>query len=444
MSFLPIHIHKYLSKKSIGNWVVTPDGIKLFNNIVVVPALAEFENIKKLLQSLTKNDMKYFNSTLILFVVNNCASADDKIKSENTITIDYLNGLISNHINDKVSRSVNASSLNIAYIDASTSGFEMPDKEGGVGFARKIGMDLALTLFDFYSEMKKLLICLDADCTVSENYITSIVDYFKDNSCSAAVVNYQHPLNDTDSNLAAIICYELFLRYYQLGLGYANSSYAFHTIGSTMVCDADSYVKIGGMNKLKAAEDFYFLEKLAKITDIHHIKNAIVYPSSRSSFRVPFGTGQRVNRFLSQVRDEYLLYDPKSFTLLKTWLHLLDLLNAHNLNETLNQINKIDFGLHKFVIDNKIELFWKKLCSQKLNDTQIKRQKHYWFDAFKTLKLIHHLRDTSYPLINMFDAIDQMLELSGIDEKISRNKNSLPGLDKQKEYLLLLRKLQNC
>lgn len=443
MNVLPTYVHKYLFKRSLDKWNVISSERKLFNNIIVVPALAEFENIKKLLHSLTQNDRKYFNNTLILFVVNNCVSADDKIKTENTSTLNYLNGLILNQINDNVSGNVDASTLNVAYVDASTSGFEMPDKEGGVGFARKIGMDLALTLFDYNSEMQKLIICLDADCTVSENYITAIVDYFNNNTCSAAVVNYQHPLDDEDSNPAAIICYEIFLRYYQLGLSYANSSYAFHTIGSTMICDTESYIKIGGMNKLKAAEDFYFLEKLAKITDIHHIKNAFVYPSSRSSFRVPFGTGQRVNRFLSQVRDEYLLYDPKSFTLLKSWLHHFETLNCFNLDEILNRIIKIDSELHKFLIDNKIELFWKKLCSQKLNDNQIRKQKYYWFDAFKTLKLIHHLRDTSYPLINMFDAIDQLLELYGIDGKISRNKNSLPGLDKQKEYLLLLRKLQN-
>ena len=63
----------------------------------------------------------------------------------------------------------------------------------------------------------------------------------------------------------AIICYEIFLRYYVLGLKFAKSDYAFHTIGSTMLCTPDAYVKVEGMNKRKAAEDFYFLEKLAKI-----------------------------------------------------------------------------------------------------------------------------------------------------------------------------------
>ena len=97
-----------------------------------------------------------------------------------------------------------------------------------------------------------------------------------------------------------------------LGLIYAKSPYAYHSIGSTMVCDADSYIKVQGMNKRKAAEVFYFLEKLSKITTIRKIGGTTVLPSSRGSWRVPFGTGQRVNRFLDNVQDEYILYSPKS------------------------------------------------------------------------------------------------------------------------------------
>ena len=36
--------------------------------------------------------------------------------------------------------------LRIGYIDASSEGYEIPDNEGGVGMARKIGMDMALNL----------------------------------------------------------------------------------------------------------------------------------------------------------------------------------------------------------------------------------------------------------------------------------------------------------
>ena len=57
----------------------------------------------------------------------------------------------------------------------------MDEKNGGVGLARKIGMDLALTLFDYNSENQNLLVCLDGDCTVESNYISTIRNYFNQN-----------------------------------------------------------------------------------------------------------------------------------------------------------------------------------------------------------------------------------------------------------------------
>jgi hypothetical protein len=39
-------------------------------------------------------------------------------------------------------------------------------------------------------------------------------------------------------------------------------SYAYHTVGSAMAVKAYQYVKVGGMNRRQAGEDFYFIQKL--------------------------------------------------------------------------------------------------------------------------------------------------------------------------------------
>ncbi|HSL88102.1 MAG TPA: hypothetical protein VK870_02245 [Ignavibacteriaceae bacterium] len=443
MNSFPTILEKYIKKNHYSNWLIEPTPNKLYNCIIVIPALAELENIKKLLLSLSENEATYFNDTLILFVVNNTISASEDIKLNNQRSLKFLNNLLSEHLTDTLSKSIVFSGLQVAFIDASSVGKEMNDKDGGVGLARKIGMDTALKYFDYSGNSKKILVCLDADCTVEKNYINAIIEYFQKESCKAAVVNYGHNIDGANENTAAIICYELFLRYYLMGLQYAGSPYAFHTIGSTMVCDYESYIKIGGMNKLKAAEDFYFLEKLSKITKVHSIKSTSVYPSSRPSFRVPFGTGQRVNRFLAKVRNEYILYNPQSFVILKKWLHLFESLNEMNMDHILNEVKIIDTDLFQFLSINKFEQFWEKICLQELKDQQIIKQKKFWFDAFKTLKLIHYLRDNHHPAINMFDAIDDLLELCGVTDRVKRSESILLDLDNQKEYLLLLRKLQN-
>jgi hypothetical protein len=286
-----------------------------------------------------------------------------------------------------------------------------------------------------------MIICLDADCTVSQAYLTNIINGFNKNNRSVAIVNFEHPVDGTDEYNAAIICYEIFLRYYMEGLRFSDSDYAFHTIGSTMLCDHNSYIKVGGMNKRKAAEDFYFLEKLSKNYPISKIDSATVYPSKRSSWRVPFGTGQRVTRFLSRTRDEYLLFDPAVFVVLKDWLKVYNSDTIFNPQDILNRAREIHTELYNFLVLNNYAKQWEKILSNTKSGKQLTHQKKIWFDGFKTLKLIHHLRDTAFPEINMFDALDMFFIKLGINKSLDRNKVGIPELNIQKEYLQLLRNL---
>ena len=61
-------------------------------------------------------------------------------------------------------------------------------------------------------------------------------------------------------------------------------------MGSTIICRVDAYIAVGGMPKKKAGEDFYFMQSLAKHTDIFYIDDILVFPSSRSEKRVYLGT----------------------------------------------------------------------------------------------------------------------------------------------------------
>lgn len=426
---LPVTVEKYLDKHGLDNWLLNLAPNKKYNNIVVIPAIAEFENIKELLSSLARSDEKYFYETLFLFVINNLKSSEMQVKEDNRNALNYLSGLINKN-----------SELNIGLVDASSEGIEMPEKEGGVGLARKIGMDLALTVFDYNSSRKKILICLDADCTVAKNYLTSIVHSFSRSNFHAACVQYEHKLSEELKHKQAIICYEIFLRYYLLGLIYAGSPFAFPTIGSTMVCDFESYIQVGGMNKKKAAEDFYFMEKLGKIAHVEKIDSTKVYPSSRPSWRVPFGTGQRVNRFLKETQDEYVLYDPVTFVALKRWIDLFHSEEILEAGEYLRLANEIDNPLHKFLVLNSFEESWNRILSGSKSKEQIMKQKQMWFDGFRTLKLIHFLRDNGYPPVNMFDALDKLFEVIG-NNSITERKAPVPPVEIQLEYLNRLRSL---
>jgi len=438
----PPFVIKYLNKFAVDNWKVNISDNQHFEMIVVIPAIKEFENVRKLLTSLYQNDPACFSKTLILFVLNNLESSSIQIKKDNCNTLELLERLVHKRPNDEFEADIISANLNIGFIDCSSPSFELPEKDGGVGLARKIGMDCSLKLFNYSSGKKNILVCLDSDCTVADNYLYTIYNSFNENNLSAGYVNFSHSAPANSEEHKAIINYEIFLRYYVLGLTYANSPYAFFTIGSTMVCDVESYVRVGGMNKKKAAEDFYFMEKLSKITNINKIYGTTVFPSSRGSWRVPFGTGQRVNRFLSKVQNEYLIYNPESFIILKEWIRYFSNIDAKaNADEILEYAEKIFIPLKHFLEENSFQKNWENIIRNSKTEKQLDKQKQFWFDGFKSLKLIHFLRDNGFPLVNTFAAVEQMLGLSKYDNSQFEKASDIPSIEIQVQYLNILRKI---
>lgn len=421
---IPLPILSYLEKRGAKHWLNVIPHPK-FKIVVVIPAIKEFKNIPHLLNSLSKNCSHSKKNTLILFSINNSNESSEDIIENNKQTIDYLS---------KLKGRDNQYGLNIDYVDASTPGKELPAKDAGVGLARKIGMDQSLYYLD-YGQNNNLIVCLDADCEVESNYLEEI-HKCSDDGIKAGVIKYAHQLENE-----AIVNYEIFLRYYVLGLKLAGSPYAYHSIGSCIVIDPFTYAKIGGMNKKKAGEDFYFLEKAAKHVPVLSIDTTTVFPSCRKSWRVPFGTGQRMNRFYERVRDEYVLYNPNSFILLKNFLEIY--FNKKNISpsDLLSEANLISPSLMRFLTADNFENSLQKIIENSKSTEQLNHQKKLWFDSFKTLKLIHHLRDDGYPEKPMFSALNELFDILHVANFEKHTSPGIPTFEKEVEYLTLLRKL---
>ena len=402
----------YLNKFEWNKYTAVYSPKADIDTIVVIPAIDERENIQKLLHSLSRNSKKSLTNTLFLFVINNLVSSSDEVKLQNKLTLQDFNDLIQSPV--KSAASSDASSMNLAYIDAASGDNALPAKTGGVGLARKTGMDTALQLFSDTAK-RKILVCLDADCTVAPNYLDAIRKAFMNDSVKCISIQYAHIVEkEKDEFQEAITCYEIFLRYYVLGLVYARSIFAFHSIGSAIACDIETYIKCGGMPKNKAGEDFYFLEKAAKVTKVHTLNSTKVYPSARPSWRVPFGTGQRVERFLDKKIDEYFLYNPESFSVLYKWLTLFQNQQLPY-DELIQEAERINLQLRVFLENSNLKDFWNKAST--LSKDNFQSQIKFWFDGFKTLKLIHHLRDTSLPQIDMFEAVQILTRMLGCEIK---------------------------
>ncbi len=416
---------------------------------VVIPALAERDSLFRTLAGIARNPPGDLQGTLVICVVNNHRPplTSDREIADNQKTLSILKPLVfkrpaSQDLPDATREDLQhiaGSELRLAFIDASSPGQEIPDRDGGVGTARKIGMDAALRIVDARAAGGGVICCLDADTLVEENYLTAFRAYFTRTGEPAAVSAYAHQTPDDPKLPAAICCYEIFLRSYVIGLSYAGSPYAFHSIGSTMACSANGYTDVRGMNRRGAAEDFHFLNKLAKIGKIGTMTETTVFPSSRPSGRVPFGTGRSMLRFLTGGTYEYRLYDPRIFVILKEWLAMMEADPDRDSGVILNGANRIHARLDEYLRLSRFAADWTVIRKNCRDAGHLRRQFHVWFDGLKTLKLVHHLSRSDFPSVPLFDGLNELIALQGRPLLQALSPGGIPKRDVQLRILEALR-----
>lgn len=380
--------------------------------IVVIPSYNE-KNIQPTIDSLfLKQDDFSFNVEVIV-LINNSESEIEEIKEQNLLTLKTLQILSETY-----------SKRNMHLIPVLIG--DLDTKHAGVGWARKLGMDIATQRFRTIN-FNGIIVGLDADTVVESNYLNSIYSFFSNNNFNAASIYFEHPITGdsfSDVHLEQIKYYELHLRYYKNSLKYSNLPYSFHTIGSAFALTASAYARQGGMNRRKAGEDFYFINKLIKGEIFGEINDTKVMPSPRVSNRVPFGTGRAILEGLNTKKDLSLTYDFQSFEVIHSWI---------------NRIETKDFKYENFPEILKAYLgeeIWIKHHTMMLNNTNSHKSylKLFYniFDAFWMLKFIHYLRDNYYPNTRLLDNTNALL--------IKMNYPIISSITSQLEFLRKLDK----
>jgi hypothetical protein len=305
-----------------------------------------------------------------------------------------------------------ASPRDLLLADRFNEGRQLP-AGGGVGLARKTGVDLALALVRRQRIRSRWIHCSDADVRLPATYFSCISGAAVDAAdYSALVYPYSHVGDGAEDSdvFSATQRYELSLRYYVAGLKFAGSPYAFHTIGSTMAVSASAYAKVRGFPRREAGEDFYLLNKLAKVGPVLELEAgpgcSAIEIESRCSDRVPFGTGAAVNRITAMHDPEagYLYYNPAVFVLLRTWLQSLPAIWRSGRADPGEALRGQGGDRQPALLAALGELNTQKALEHAFRQSgdldQFKRQVHTWFDAFRTLKLIHALRGACLPSIS--------------------------------------------
>ena len=383
MNLLPVAVQRYLDKRAVkGPWSLSGEDRGGFAGAVVIPSLAEGDSLFATLQSLATNPPQLLARFLVIIVVNHGEHASAADRLQNDIDLARLADL------------AKQSELCLAWVDAASSDREISAKQAGVGFVRKLGMDLALPRLNWTED--PLLVCLDADTLVEANYLQSIVAHFSQSSLGAAVLPYRHQLGADDTQQSAIDRYELFLRSYVYGLRLAGSPYAFNTVGSAIACRASAYVRCGGMNCRKAGEDFYFLQKLAKTDGVDLLSGTTVSPEPRVSARVPFGTGRSMGRLLDGDAQAVLFYPATAFRVLAGWLVAVEQNLSDEAEALLAFAEKISPVLADYLELANWRTVWPQLQSTHQNKARRSHAFHAWFDGFRTMRLIHMLCDAGH------------------------------------------------
>ena len=289
----------------------------------------------------------------------------------------------------------------------------------GVGSARKTGMDEAVRRFEKIGHPGGVIVCLDADCRVAPDYFTAITGgLLNRKSYSACSIYFEHPLNPEEypeDVIQSIILYELHLRYYYQGLLFSGFPYAFHTVGSAVAVKALAYVRAGGMNRKKAGEDFYFIQKLIPAGGFFTLNQTTVFPSPRSSSRVPFGTGAAVAKLTLNNTRSLLTYNFKAFEDLKTFFSLTDRIFNCNIKE-LNEIySSLPESIKLFLSSEE----WILKCSEIISNTSgpesFKKRFFGWFNMFRIVKFMNNVHQQFYEKMPVEVSAYKILKETGHD-----------------------------
>ena len=397
-------IDRYLERYAEPEAISLPDQrLKQFDSVIVIPVYDESEQA---LQRFLEFDNG--RHTLLIWVFNTPESAVGKPAHLRTCKVlqYFLSKLNSRKVSERCFLSQVNASLELLIVDRCSC--PIPDKQG-VGLARKIGADLALLLsYRQYLHSGQLIPWLystDADVILPQNYAMLAPP---ERAVAACVHPFAHRLENGYEQ--AMRQYEFSLHYYVDQLSYAGSPYAFHTIGSLLACTPLAYAQVRGFPKRAGAEDFYLLNKLAKVGRVETLADPVLQVAGRPSHRVPFGTGPaliKINAQAAQARP-FQVYHPRIFTLLKAVLA-----SVSNIENSIAQTSLPLFARRDTILQTQEQLAvikvldklgWQKQSDhmRQLGTPEAKQSAfHTWFDAFLTLRFVHELRDQLYPNINL-------------------------------------------
>lgn len=382
--------------RELADWVAGwPDALR-WCQVLVVPVCGERTDFIDRIPDPT--------TTLAIIVVNHSVDSSAEAMASNHTFVETLTraAAVLQRVAGMTLLRLDHSALHVLLVDRYSSGRELPI-EGGVGHARKLGADIAAGLIDLGRLTGRWIFNSDADTHLPGDYFTRPEQLPR---AAVAIFPFRHVHGpDSDDQItAATLLYEVSLHHYVEGLRSAGSPYAFHSVGSTFAVEIESYAKVRGFPKRSAAEDFYMLNKLAKVGSVVELTGEPIRIDARISDRVPFGTGAAVGKMVKHgtLIRSYDFYHPDVFAVLAHWLSSFEALWDDRDRGIELALQRVSQSVPNITTPSAITELLTHIGAPKgvahgykqaRDQDQFNKQLHDWFDGFRTLKMVHWLRD---------------------------------------------------
>ncbi|MFW5822677.1 MAG: glycosyltransferase family 2 protein, partial [Tangfeifania sp.] len=369
--------------------------------IVVIPCYREPDILQTIKSLNTCNLLE--QEVEVIVVINQSEAAPEKTKNFNRQTKKAIEQWIAKN------RKKGISFFAVGPVD-------LQKKWAGAGLARKKGMDEAVRRFNLLGKPGGIIVSLDADTLVQENYFTEIEKFFKNHPKNpGATIAFSHQKDGlSEKHLQGILLYEKYMDYYKNALGFCGYPYPMFTVGSAFAVTAEAYVKRGGMNRRKAGEDFYFLQNLAQLGTVGEIRSTKVFPSARLSDRVPFGTGPILQKWMDGKEDLTKTYNFEAFGDLKDFFDVKDQLFLIEEQDYKFFLMKLPLSIGNFLVEDN---FREEIKDLNQNCSSLKSFQSRFFQKFNAFKILKFLNFCHPLFYKKEDIEEQIIKLNDTKQK---------------------------
>ncbi len=289
----------------------------------------------------------------------------------------------------------------------------LPLKYAGAGLARKIGMDEAIFRFNSIGKPQGVICSFDADTTCEKSYFLEIENLLeKFPVTGGAAIYFEHPVSGTefpDEVYSAISIYELHMRYYLQVLRSTGFPYAYHSLGSAFFITAETYYRFGGMNRKKAGEDFYFLQKIIPNIGFHDLLTTTVYPSPRVSNRVPFGTGPWINKYLEEGSGSFKTYNYDAFLDLKSFFSKIENLFTCSAENIPALYNNLPLSIRSFIPLNIFQNRIHEIANNTSTLEAFTKRFYNWFNGLQIVKFLNYSHNEHFQKVDVVSQAQTLL-----------------------------------